>query len=216
MIKVVLFDMDGTLVDTERLGIKAWDQVAVDLGIEIPHEVSKSFIGHNKTDVLALCAQCVGSEELAQDVYDRHAAYETEWAPTQLETKPGVNECLQTLLDSGYRLGLVTSSRTETAERRLGQFDLRNYFELTTCGEEAERGKPQPDIYLKAAGKFGVEPAECVVVEDSTNGARAGINAGMQVLAIPDMVVLPEDVVDACAAVLDTLHEVPAEVKKLG
>ena len=215
MIKVVLFDMDGTLVDTERLGIRAWDQVAVDLGISIPHEVSKSFIGHNKKDVLALCAACVGSEELAVDVYDRHAAYEIEWAPTELETKEGAHECLRELANAGFELGLVTSSRTETAKRRLGQFDLEPYFKLLTCGEEAENGKPAPDIYLKAAEKFGAAPEECVVVEDSVNGARAGLAAGMQVFAIPDMVVLPDEVKDACAGVLESLLEIPAAVAAL-
>ena len=215
MIKAVLFDMDGTLVDTERLGIKTFIQAAKDFGAELPVSVIKSFIGHNKTDVVRLTEEYLGSRELAEQIFERQSNYRTEWAPTQLEAKSGVHECLSALKEAGYRLELVTSSRTATAERNLKLFDLQGYFETKTCGEETTKGKPEPDIYLKGAEKLGLEPAECVVVEDSYNGALSGLNAGMSVIVIPDIVEIPADVADRAAAVLQSLHEVPAAVEAL-
>lgn len=215
MIQAVLFDMDGTLIDTERLGIVAWNKTADEYGVDLPISVIKSFIGHNREDVLSLCAAHVGSDDLALKLYDHHREYEHAWVTTKLTTKDGAHECLRALRDTGYQLELVTSSNSRTAERNLRQFNLRDYFPVMTCGEEAENGKPAPDIYLMAAKKLGLAPEVCAVVEDSINGAKSGISAGMHTFVVPDMVELPADVIDACAGVLDSLHELPAAIEAM-
>ena len=110
-------------------------------------------------------------------------------------------------------MGLATSSRHVTAERNLKTVGLFDKFETVTCGEDVVRGKPDPEMYLLACERAGFAPEECAVVEDSRNGCVSGITAGCHVFAVPDIVPLPQDVVDGCEAVLDTLFDLTAAVK---
>jgi len=92
----------------------------------------------------------------------------------------------------------------------VGLFDK---FETVTCGEDVVHGKPDPEMYLLACERAGFAPEECAVVEDSRNGCVSGITAGCRVFAVPDIVPLPQDVVDGCEAVLDTLFDLAAAIK---
>ena len=197
MIKAVIFDMDGTLVDTERLGIRAWKAGAAELGLAIDDALIHQFIGRTLPDVMDI----------------RHKEIRDEMVKTELELKAGAAECLDELLAAGYHVGLATSSRLVTAERNLKMVGLFDKFETVTCGEDVVHGKPDPEMYLLACERAGFAPEECAVVEDSSNGCVSGITAGCHVFAVPDIVPLPQDVVDGCEAVLDTLFDLAAAVK---
>ena len=213
MIKAVIFDMDGTLVDTERLGIKAWKAGAVELGLAIDEALIHQFIGRTLPDVMGILEKHYGSHETADALYVRHKVIRDEMVKTELELKAGAAECLDELLAAGYHVGLATSSRHVTAERNLKAFGLFDKFETVTCGEDVVHGKPDPEMYLLACKRAGFAPEECAVVEDSRNGCVSGITAGCHVFAVPDIVPLPQDVVDGCDAVLDTLFDLTAAVK---
>ena len=215
MIKAVLYDMDGTLVDTERLGLIAWARAAEREHVDLPVEVCRSFIGRNLPGVMGILEGHFGSLEFAEKMYDLHRSIELDMYGTELTTKEGARESLEAMRDAGYQIGLVTSSRRESAERNMKRFELMEFFDCITSGEETHNGKPAPDIYLLAAQKMGVEPASCVVVEDSPNGARSGIAAGMHVMMIPDMVEVAPELADQCEGLLGSLLELPEAVERL-
>lgn len=215
MIKTVIFDVDGTLTDTERLGMAAWTQAAGDLGLELPMETLKNFIGRNLADVLGLLSDLYGNDEDGPRLWQRHREIRSVMEETDLVLKTGAAECIDELIAAGYYVSVATSARRVTAEANLAHVGLLDKFACLTCGDEVEHGKPDPEIYLLACERAGVAPAECVVVEDSRNGCLAGIAAGAHVVAVPDIVALPDEVVDGCDAVLGTLLELPAAVAKL-
>lgn len=215
MIKAVIFDMDGTLVDSERVSQRAWAMAAERLGVDLDPAHFRTIIGQTRESVIAHIGESVGSVEVSLKLYDMHNEIFDEICGDELTVKPGAHECIAALREAGYAIGLATSTLRSRAMVRLGMFNLQDAFDRITCGEEVEHGKPEPDIFLLAAERLGAAPGECVVVEDSSNGVRAGHAAGAHVLMVPDLIEPTPEISDMCDAVLSSLHEVPAAVASM-
>lgn len=215
-IKAVIFDMDGTLVDSETLSIRAWEVTAERLGIGLPFSVIEGFIGRNNVAVTALLTEHLnGDEELARRAFDMHIDVLLDLVATDLRPMPGCREALEALRDMGLTLAVATSSARVRAIPRLERAGIDGFFTHVTCGEDVERSKPAPDIFLKAAECIGVPPQSCAMIEDSHNGVRSAHAAGGHVFMVPDKLPATPEITALCTAVLGSLHELPAAIQSV-
>ncbi|AHC25651.1 MULTISPECIES: HAD family hydrolase [Mycobacteriaceae] len=191
--RAVLWDMDGTLVDSEKL----WDIAIQDLyrkhGRELTAEVRTSTIGGSSENVLAIVYADLGlppdPEDMARTADWMHD-YVGELFAEGLPWCAGAREMLDALTVADVTMALVTNTRRVLTEKALDSIG-RDYFAVTVCGDEVPSGKPAPDPYLRAATLLGLEPGACLAVEDSVTGAAAAEAAGCAVLVVPNEVAVP-------------------------
>jgi HAD superfamily hydrolase (TIGR01509 family) len=189
----VLWDMDGTLVDSEKLWTVSLHDTARRLGGELSQAVRDAMVGSNMVRTLVLLFDDLG---LPHDV-DRMAEAErylsertAELFAAGLPWRPGAQEALRLVDAACWPTGLVTNTGRALTESALDSIG-RAHFAVSVCGDEVPRGKPDPDPYLRAAELLGVAPEECLAVEDSPNGVVAAQRAGMAVLVVPCDVPVP-------------------------
>lgn len=218
MIKGVLFDMDGVILESERLGRDIYIQKCRDLGFEeMDEDFYETLIGKTREEDRRLISQAAGEDFPFDEMYDgyREGLYELA-RQGGLPCKPGVVECMQGLKERGIRIALATSTARHIVEEYKNHIpEMRDVFDFMVCGAEAGRGKPEPDVYLKAAAGLGLKPEECIGVEDSVAGLKSITAAGSVRVLIPDL--LPYDeryqgLVDYC---LPDLTHVCALVDRL-
>jgi HAD superfamily hydrolase (TIGR01509 family) len=192
-----VFDMDGLLIDSERLARDAFEEGCRQLGVVLAAEVYSGCIGANWADTGLRLAEALGSDaayrELRQ-VWD--AAYWRRIDGGLLNLKPGAVELLDLLLARQIPLAVATSTERPQATRKLTRTGLLPRFRALICGGETSRGKPHPEPYLVAAQALGLAAAECLALEDSENGVRAAHSAGMTVIQVPDLLA-PSDALRA-------------------
>lgn len=187
--KAVLFDFDGTVVDTEWAIFQAWVRTYEREGHELPVTTYVQCIGSDfdtwspKTHLEELTGKSFPWEAL-----DISRNLEIREDLTHQGAVPGMAEMLAQLAATDCRLAVVSSSSHEWVDGWLGKLDLARWFEATVCRGDAPRIKPAPDLYLAAAERLSLEPAECVVIEDSFNGMRAAKDAGMTAYVIPNRI----------------------------
>jgi HAD superfamily hydrolase (TIGR01509 family) len=215
-LQAVIFDMDGVLADSEP----HWDEIDADLlreqGVEYNGEHKAQVLGKSFPLALEFYRREYSLTPTAAELAPRRAAIAAAYYATSIPIFPAAPEVLQSLRDAKLRIGLATSSVGALARPFLERHGLSAYFDIVVSGEEVERGKPYPDIYLRAAQELGVAPQHCLVIEDALSGAQAARDAGMRVAAIPDARYMNvEDYRDKADYILESLSEVPALVKSL-
>lgn len=184
----VVFDMDGTLLDTERLFIEAWEEAEGNASPAL-HDALVAIIGVTRERSEEIIYERLGRDypyearRLAVDEVFRRARENGT-----LPVKAGAAQILRTLWRKGYKMGLASSTERELVIPELEAAGLAGYFDAVICGGDAARGKPAPDIFLKAAEALGTDPARCLAVEDSRNGILAAHAAGMIPLMVPDLI----------------------------
>ncbi|WP_336762650.1 HAD family phosphatase [Asaia sp. VD9] len=208
-IKGILFDMDGVLLDSETLSLEAFVSAARELGHDMPLDFARQMIGLPGDACAKLVTDTYGPDiDLGrlfrtQDVH-MHKLVEAGG----LVMKEGVVPLLDYLDARGLPRAIATSSgrsRTETHLRHVGIYDR---FDTIITRDDVSRGKPDPEPYLKAAQAIGVEPAFCLAIEDSHNGARAAHAAGIRVIVVPDLMTPNEEIIGKAHEIMDDLHQV--------
>jgi HAD superfamily hydrolase (TIGR01509 family) len=205
--KAVIFDMDGLLIDTERVALAAFLEAAAGLGIATTEDFFKTFIGKNWQTNQVLMRNALGSEDASRMLDAWPKAFEARVASYGIPKKPGADEVLTMLTERVVPIALATSTSRHHAVMQLQAVDLLDYFPVITTGDEVANGKPAPDIFLMTAERLRTEPASCVVLEDSEPGVAAASAAGMRVIMVPDLVRPSSEIAGLAEKVCDSLAE---------
>lgn len=180
----VVFDMDGTLLDTQKICIPAWEYAGRLLGISDMGKRVYDVFGMNETG----WTDYLRNNFKALDI----SAFKSEARKYISENlvikfKPGALELLEFLKENNIKIALASGSSRETINHNLKSVNAEKYFDAIVGGYDVKNGKPAPDVFILAAEKLGVLPEECFVIEDSANGIIAGYKAGMRCIGIPDI-----------------------------
>ncbi len=183
--RAILFDMDGLMVDSEPAWFDLQREFVEARGGSWSTELAHKCVGGGLTNALHVMADAFG---FAVDI-DRDSASMIDMFVARVDRlalKPGCLDLVEAARVQDRRRAVASSSARRLVEATLARFDLRHRFDATVSGDCVGRPKPSPDIFLEAADRLGIEPAACVVLEDSLAGVRAGRAAGMTVIAVPE------------------------------
>jgi len=214
MVKAVLFDMDGTMLDTEPVSAECWKKAAKELGYVIEDRFMNTLYGKNISSIERMLQEEFGIQEEAVDIIERRLAhYKSYLAEHGVPKKPGLIEVLEYLKGKHIPAVVCTSTEKATAESVLKKAGIYEYFSGYVYGDMVTRSKPDPQGFHMAAEIAGRKPGDCLVVEDSPNGVLAGKAAGGYIIFIPDCMEMPEGVLDGITAQLNNLNELVAWIE---
>lgn len=184
--KAVLFDLDGTLVDS----MWVWRNIDIDflsaIGQELPADLQKCIEGMSFTETAEYFKKRFSIDDDVEDIKKKWNQMAYDKYTSEVKLKKGAKEFLARLKSDGIRIGIASSNSVTLIEGALKAEGVLEYFDAITTGCEAGAGKPAPDIYLLAAKKVGIAPSECLVFEDIPMGIMAGNSAGMTTVAVED------------------------------
>lgn len=202
----VIFDMDGVLVDSEPLHYRAAQAVLAREGEDLPWDVFAEYVGTTSIVTWAGLRTRFGLGESLDEYMRRHDAAVSAVLEEPLQRLPGVTGLIEAVRSRGRRLALASSSQANWIAATLRGLGLDDTFEVIVSGDDVERAKPAPDIYLEASRRLGLSPARCIAIEDSPAGVRAAKAAGMWVVAVRTHYADPAGLAPADALV-NTLEE---------
>ncbi len=207
-IEAVIFDLDGLILDTERLAKRFWLMAFEEFGAVLSNEQYLSIVGRNVTDSNMVLQNLLGPEFPVEKCRARmREIYSDSIARDGLPIKPGIHEMVDFLKTKSIRYAIATSTGRDLTLRKLELTGLLPHFEAIIAGDEVSNGKPHPEIFLKAAALLYAAPERTIVLEDSFSGIRAAHSAGMIPIMIPDLAQPNEEIRSLAYAVVSSLHE---------
>lgn len=186
MIKAVIFDMDGVMIDSEPLWEKTERILLKRRGIEYTADYRDQIVGLNQNDSGKLLVETFNLKDSVEEIIDERVVILTGIYEEELEVVKELIPLLNQLQDLDYKLAVASSSPLRVINFVLDMFSLHQYFPVVVSGECTDDGKPHPAIYLHTAKKLEIDPSECVAIEDSINGVKSAKAAGMHCIAVPD------------------------------
>lgn len=220
-LRAVIFDLDGVLVDSEPWWNKIDAKLLAEYGVDYHGEYHREVLGVSYRLAVEFYETKFGISVPTEELVKRRGEIATEFFANRVGLFPNAKRVLEELRkirppgsDMKLRLALATSSVSTSARPFLDRHHLTRFFDVVVTGDEIERGKPEPDIYLSTAEKLGLRPNECLVVEDSLSGIAAARAAKMRVAAIPDRrFVDPREYEKKADFLLNDLADIPALVR---
>lgn len=209
-IKAVLFDMDGLMIDTESLSTEAFINSAKAQGYNMTKEETLKVLGFTKANIYQFWIDYFqGTNVDGKKLVDDHYEYIENVLYTVGPGKmPYVEELLKYLRENNYKIAVASSSDTADIKNNLEKTKLEKYIDEIASGAEVENGKPAPDVFLLAAERLGVDAKDCLILEDSKAGIKAGKASGAMVFMVPDMFTVDKECEDTADRILTNLGEV--------
>lgn len=187
-IKGLIFDMDGLMLDTEKLLLKFWIQSANEFGFDMKREHVLGIRSLAAKYAIPKLQDIFGKSFDYYEVRKRRIELMNKYIEENgVEKKPGLDLLLEYLKIHGYKIAVATATDKPRAEMYLKSVGVLDYFDVMVCGPMVENGKPEPDIYLKACELLKLNPSECLALEDSPNGIISAYRAGCKPVMIPDL-----------------------------
>lgn len=216
MIKAIIFDMDGLMIDSERVTFECYQERLKDMNLTMDEEFYKTLLGKPIKGIYQRFYDVYGNDfpiqNVIQDVHQLMAErFETEGVPV----KKGLVELLHYLKDNNYKTIVATSSNRDRVDKILSQAKITEFFDDSICGDEVTKGKPNPEVFLKSCQKLGVNVDEAIVLEDSEAGIQASYDANIKVICIPDMKYPEKQYEEKTFKILKNLTEVTVYLKSL-
>ena len=214
--KGAIFDMDGLMIDSERVTFECYQERLKDMNLTMDEEFYKTLLGKPIKGIYQRFYDVYGNDfpiqNVIQDVHQLMAErFETEGVPV----KKGLVELLHYLKDNNYKTIVATSSNRDRVDKILAQAKITEFFDDSICGDEVTKGKPNPEVFLKSCQKLGVNVDEAIVLEDSEAGIQASYDANIKVICIPDMKYPEKQYEEKTFKILKDLTEVTVYLKSL-
>ena len=207
--KLVIFDVDGTLLDTEARWKEAWGAIgnqynAPELGMDLFYKL----IGKSGKEELLFIENYLNERNLPISILSEATAYGLQLLNEHIDVKPGVFEFLNHLKSLKIPMGVATATNRDATIERLTRCGLIDYFDYILCGDQVTKRKPHPETYLKVLDYFDIDPKETLVLEDSLVGVEAAYRAGTACIMIPDLIAPTQKQIEQTIAIVKTMHEV--------
>ena len=216
MIKLVIFDMDGLMFDTERATCRAFMERAAAWGYQPTTEQYLQLLGLNAQAIQEKYFEFFGDKDIdAPELYRQVGERKLEILQTEgMPVKKGLFELLDVLDELGVKKAVASGSGFESIERNIADAGLTGRFDFLMTTEWVKRGKPYPDVFLAICDKLAVAPEETLVLEDAQNGVRAALAGGIRVINVPDMLPLSDELAAQCVSVEESLADVIPYIRK--
>ncbi len=215
-LEAVIFDMDGLMLDTERIAKQYWLMALKEFGAMLDDEQYLNIVGRNVQDSNVVLRNLLGDDFPVEECRSRmREIYYEDVARNGLPVKPGLHEMVDFLKARSIRYAVATSTARDITLRKLELTNLSSHFETIVAGDEVSNGKPHPEIFLKAAALLDAKAGKVVVLEDSFSGIRAAHAAGMTPIMIPDLAQPTEEIRALAYAVVSSLCEAQQVIENI-
>ena len=186
-IQAVVFDLDGLMLNTEDVFSLAGKQMLTRRGLQMTDEIHRSMLGRRPNEAFQALKDLTGITDSIDDLKQETRVLFSEIAADHLQMMPGLLNLLDAIESAGLPKAVATSSPRDYMKNLLTRFDLLSRFSFALTAEDVVQGKPDPEIYLKAASQLGVPPGQVLVLEDSETGTRAAVAAGTIAVSVPNV-----------------------------
>lgn len=215
MKKAVIFDMDGLMIDSERVTYEEYCRKLETLNLSFDEATYRLCLGKNKVGICQVFYDHFGDDFPMKEVWDDVHIWIDERLAKHVPLKTGLLELLKYLKDNNYKTIVATSSTRDRVDKILKNAKITEYFDDSICGDEVTHGKPNPEIFLTACKKLNVDPKDALVLEDSEAGILAAYDGNIDVICVPDMKYPETDFANKTSKIVADLNDVITYLKDL-